>query len=36
MAGYRPAVHVVQLKPVCVPQAMQEGHKFIKWDDVST
>ncbi|XP_043222613.1 1-phosphatidylinositol 4,5-bisphosphate phosphodiesterase classes I and II-like isoform X2 [Amphibalanus amphitrite] len=35
MAGYRPAVHVVQLKPVSVPQCMQEGQKFIKWDEDS-
>ncbi|XP_037071305.1 1-phosphatidylinositol 4,5-bisphosphate phosphodiesterase classes I and II-like [Pollicipes pollicipes] len=35
MAGYRPAVHVVQLKPVVVPQCMQEGQKFIKWDEDS-
>lgn len=25
----------VQQKPVEVPQALQEGEKFIKWDEVS-
>lgn len=35
MAGAKPAVHVVQLKPVNVPELLVKGNKFIKWDDVS-
>lgn len=35
MAGAKPAVHVVQLKPICVPEPLVKGNKFIKWDDVS-
>ena len=35
MAGATPAVHVVQLKPICVPDTLVKGNKFIKWDDVS-
>lgn len=35
MAGAKPAVHVVQLKPICVPELLVKGNKFIKWDDVS-
>ncbi|XP_053374625.1 1-phosphatidylinositol 4,5-bisphosphate phosphodiesterase beta-1-like isoform X2 [Mercenaria mercenaria] len=36
MAGAKPAVHVVQLKPICVPEILVKGNKFIKWDDSST
>ncbi|XP_015930069.1 1-phosphatidylinositol 4,5-bisphosphate phosphodiesterase classes I and II isoform X2 [Parasteatoda tepidariorum] len=36
MAGAQSGIHVVQLKPIVVPQAMQEGNKFVKWDDDST
>ena len=35
MAGAKPGVHVVQLKPIDVPQALVNGNKFVKWDDVS-
>ena len=35
MAGYRPAVHVVQLRPAVVPDELQRGDKFIRWDEVS-
>lgn len=35
MAGAQSGVHVVQLKPIVVPQALQEGNKVLKWDDVS-
>jgi len=35
MAGAKPAVHVVQLKPIVVPELLVKGNKFIKWDDVS-
>ncbi|XP_055938969.1 1-phosphatidylinositol 4,5-bisphosphate phosphodiesterase classes I and II-like isoform X2 [Argiope bruennichi] len=36
MAGAQSGVHVVQLKPIEVPQSMIEGNKFVKWDDDST
>ncbi|XP_052272582.1 1-phosphatidylinositol 4,5-bisphosphate phosphodiesterase beta-1-like isoform X3 [Dreissena polymorpha] len=36
MAGAKLAVHVVQLKPVIVPETLVKGNKFIKWDDNST
>ncbi|XP_064623811.1 1-phosphatidylinositol 4,5-bisphosphate phosphodiesterase beta-1-like isoform X2 [Lineus longissimus] len=36
MAGAKPGVHVVQLKAICVPEALVAGQKFIKWDDDST
>ncbi|XP_043220977.1 1-phosphatidylinositol 4,5-bisphosphate phosphodiesterase classes I and II-like isoform X2 [Amphibalanus amphitrite] len=35
MAGYRPAVHVVQLRPAVVPEELQRGDKFIRWDEDS-
>ena len=35
MAGAKPGVHVVQLKPVVVPESLITGNKFIKWEDVS-
>ncbi len=35
MAGSKPGVHVVQLKPISVPESLIKGNKFIKWDDVS-
>lgn len=34
MAGTKNTAHVVQLKPVEVPKCMQDGEKFIKWDEV--
>lgn len=36
MADAKPGVHVVKLRPINVPADLQEGNKFIKWDDVST
>lgn len=35
MAGAKPAVHVVQLRRINVPEILVKGNKFIKWDDVS-
>lgn len=35
MAGAKPGVHVVTLKPVLVPASLTNGSKFVKWDDVS-
>uniref|UniRef100_A0A8D3BYL3 Phosphoinositide phospholipase C n=1 Tax=Scophthalmus maximus TaxID=52904 RepID=A0A8D3BYL3_SCOMX len=35
MAGAKPGVHALQLKPVCVHDALKKGGKFIKWDEVS-
>lgn len=35
MAGAQPGVHALQLKPVCVPECLRRGNKFMKWDDVS-
>jgi phosphatidylinositol phospholipase C beta len=35
MAGAKPGVHVVQLKPIQVPETLVKGNKFIKWDEVS-
>lgn len=29
-------VNAVTLRPVEVPQALQDGEKFIKWDEVSS
>lgn len=34
MAGAKPGVHALQLKPVSVPEALKKGGKFIKWDEV--
>jgi hypothetical protein len=34
MAGTKNTAHAVQLKPVEVPKCMQDGEKFIKWDEV--
>lgn len=36
MAGAQSGVHVVQLKSIVVPPALQEGNKVLKWDDDST
>ncbi|KAG8564218.1 hypothetical protein GDO81_016371 [Engystomops pustulosus] len=33
MAGARPGVHALQLEPVRVPETLQRGSKFIKWDE---
>uniref|UniRef100_A0A8C5IAP3 Phosphoinositide phospholipase C n=1 Tax=Gouania willdenowi TaxID=441366 RepID=A0A8C5IAP3_GOUWI len=35
MAGAKPGVHVLQLKPPRVHEALKKGAKFIKWDEVS-
>lgn len=35
MAGAKSGVHVLQLKPISVHQSLQEGNKFVKWDDDS-
>ncbi|XP_056020621.1 1-phosphatidylinositol 4,5-bisphosphate phosphodiesterase beta-1-like isoform X14 [Ostrea edulis] len=35
MAGAKPGVHVVQLKPIQVPETLVKGNKFIKWDENS-
>lgn len=35
-SAYGCAANFVSLKPVEVPQALQSGEKFIKWDEVST
>ena len=35
MASAKAGVHVVQLKPIFVPDVLREGYKFVKWDDVS-
>ncbi|GLH00801.1 1-phosphatidylinositol 4,5-bisphosphate phosphodiesterase [Gryllus bimaculatus] len=35
MAGTKNTAHVVQLKPVEVPKSLQDGEKFIKWDEDS-
>ncbi|XP_069116132.1 1-phosphatidylinositol 4,5-bisphosphate phosphodiesterase beta-1-like isoform X3 [Argopecten irradians] len=36
MAGAKPGVHAVQLRPICVPETLIKGNKFIKWDESST
>ena len=36
MAGAKPGVHVVQLRPINVPEALIKGNKFIKWQENST
>ncbi|KAI7813929.1 putative 1-phosphatidylinositol 4 [Triplophysa rosa] len=33
MAGAKPGVHALQLKPVSVPEDLKKGSKFIKWDE---
>ncbi|XP_059811304.1 1-phosphatidylinositol 4,5-bisphosphate phosphodiesterase beta-3-like [Hypanus sabinus] len=33
MAGARPGVHALQLKPVTVHETLKKGSKFIKWDE---
>uniref|UniRef100_A0A8C7KN61 Phosphoinositide phospholipase C n=1 Tax=Oncorhynchus kisutch TaxID=8019 RepID=A0A8C7KN61_ONCKI len=35
MAGAKPGVHALQLKPVSVHDILKRGSKFIKWDEVS-
>lgn len=35
MAGAKPGVHVVQLRPISVPEALINGNKFIMFYDVS-
>ncbi|KAI1295355.1 1-phosphatidylinositol 4,5-bisphosphate phosphodiesterase beta-3 [Halotydeus destructor] len=36
MASAKAGVHVIQLKPISVPLLLQDGYKFVKWDDDST
>ncbi|KAG7243279.1 hypothetical protein INR49_011726 [Caranx melampygus] len=33
MAGAKPGVHALQLKPVSVHETLKKGGKFIKWDE---
>ncbi|KAK1154946.1 1-phosphatidylinositol 4,5-bisphosphate phosphodiesterase beta-3-like [Acipenser oxyrinchus oxyrinchus] len=33
MAGARPGVHALQLKPVSVHEILKKGSKFIQWDE---
>ncbi|CAL1589988.1 unnamed protein product [Knipowitschia caucasica] len=33
MAGAKPGVHALQLKPVSVHDALKKGGKFVKWDE---
>ncbi|KYO46761.1 hypothetical protein Y1Q_0015759 [Alligator mississippiensis] len=33
MAGARPGVHALQLEPPRVPEILQRGSKFIRWDE---
>uniref|UniRef100_A0A669DR01 1-phosphatidylinositol 4,5-bisphosphate phosphodiesterase n=1 Tax=Oreochromis niloticus TaxID=8128 RepID=A0A669DR01_ORENI len=33
MAGAKPGVHALQLKPVDVHEALKRGGKFVKWDE---
>ncbi|XP_027133954.1 1-phosphatidylinositol 4,5-bisphosphate phosphodiesterase beta-3 isoform X2 [Larimichthys crocea] len=33
MAGAKPGVHALQLKPVSVHEALKKGGKFVKWDE---
>uniref|UniRef100_A0AAY4CIR5 Phosphoinositide phospholipase C n=1 Tax=Denticeps clupeoides TaxID=299321 RepID=A0AAY4CIR5_9TELE len=35
MAGAKPGVHALQLKPVCVHETLKRGSKFVKWDEPS-
>uniref|UniRef100_A0A8C1ESS1 Phosphoinositide phospholipase C n=1 Tax=Cyprinus carpio carpio TaxID=630221 RepID=A0A8C1ESS1_CYPCA len=34
MAGAKPGVHALQLKPVSVHDVLKRGSKFVKWDEV--
>lgn len=34
MAGAKPGVHALQLKPPSVHEALKKGGKFVKWDEV--
>ncbi|XP_074595176.1 1-phosphatidylinositol 4,5-bisphosphate phosphodiesterase classes I and II-like isoform X2 [Brevipalpus obovatus] len=36
MASGKAGVHVVTLKPISVPESLQKGCKFVKWDEDST
>ncbi|KAF6738250.1 1-phosphatidylinositol 4,5-bisphosphate phosphodiesterase beta-3 [Oryzias melastigma] len=33
MAGAKPGVHALQLKPISVHEELKRGGKFIKWDE---
>lgn len=35
MAGAKPGVHLVQLRPISVSQSLIVGNKFIMFSDVS-
>ncbi|CAL8376867.1 unnamed protein product [Boreogadus saida] len=35
MAGAKPGVHALQLKPVSVHELLETGSKFIKWDELT-
>lgn len=34
MAGAKPGVHALQLKPVIVHEELKKGSKFIRWEEV--
>uniref|UniRef100_A0A3Q2T4S5 PLC-beta PH domain-containing protein n=1 Tax=Fundulus heteroclitus TaxID=8078 RepID=A0A3Q2T4S5_FUNHE len=36
MAGAKPGVHALQLKPVSVHEELSKGSKFIRWDEDSS
>uniref|UniRef100_A0A8C1R155 Phosphoinositide phospholipase C n=1 Tax=Cyprinus carpio TaxID=7962 RepID=A0A8C1R155_CYPCA len=36
MAGAKPGVHALQLKPVSVHEVLKRGSKFIKWDEANS
>ncbi|XP_063602433.1 1-phosphatidylinositol 4,5-bisphosphate phosphodiesterase classes I and II-like isoform X3 [Penaeus indicus] len=36
MASAKSGVHVLKLKQIAVPQQLQEGDKFVKWDEDSS
>ncbi|XP_014324450.1 1-phosphatidylinositol 4,5-bisphosphate phosphodiesterase beta-3-like [Xiphophorus maculatus] len=36
MAGAKPGVHALQLKPVIVHEELKKGSKFIRWEEDST
>lgn len=36
MAGAKPGVHQLTLRPVVVPKQLQDGDKFVKWDEDSS
>uniref|UniRef100_A0A8C1G9Q8 Phosphoinositide phospholipase C n=1 Tax=Cyprinus carpio TaxID=7962 RepID=A0A8C1G9Q8_CYPCA len=36
MAGAKPGVHALQLKPVSVHDVLKRGSKFVKWDEANS